>query len=377
MKSRLPDDKILLTVTAMAILALLPALISGIRTHDNVGVIINLVVILGIAGIFSGVWYTSKTKFFSCLLTIFLQLTLLTSIYIQGESLIFWLFPVIISGFYFLPIVTASVLNSLLIIIALFITYQQFDNFTLPRIVGSLILTNIFSLAFSMFMESKNRQLSKKDKINQLRNDTLELIAHSSKLTTVLHSIIHGVENEYPETMCSILLLDKSGKHLVLGAAPSLPDFYNEAIEGIAIGHGMGSCGTAVFTKERVIVSDISTHPYWANWAVLAKKAELGACWSEPIINGKGESLGTFAIYHHKISTPKDIDFTLIEQVSNLVGIAIERDKADNIIWQQANFDSLTQLPNRNLLLEHLTTAIDNAKREKKQLAIAMLYQLH
>ncbi|WP_220461280.1 EAL domain-containing protein [Colwellia sp. MB3u-4] len=373
MKSHSIDDKILLTVTATAILALLPALISSIRTHDNLGIIINLIVILGIGSIFSGVWYTSKTKFFSGLLVFFLHITVLTAIYIQGESLIFWLFPIIISSFYLLPTVTANLLNALLIIIALFITYQQFDSFTLPRVIGALILTNIFSLAFSMFMESKNRQLSAKDKVSQLRNSTLELIASSSKLSTILHSVIHNVEHAYPEAICSILLLDKSGKNLVLGAAPSLPDFYNEAIEGVTIGYGMGSCGTAVFTKKRVIVSDISTHPYWANWAELAKKAQLGACWSEPIINDKGEALGVFAIYHREISTPKDIDFSLIEQVSNLVCIAIERDKVDSIIWQQANFDNLTQLPNRNLLLEHLAAALDNAKRERKQLAIAML----
>ncbi|MFT5637003.1 MAG: putative methionine-R-sulfoxide reductase with GAF domain [Cognaticolwellia sp.] len=338
MKSRSLYDKILLSITATTILVLLPALISSIRTHDNVGIIIDLIAILGIAIIFSSVWYTSKPKFFSGLLIVFIQLTALTAIYIKGESLIIWLFPIIIASFYLLPTVAASLLNSLLIIIALFITYQQFDSFTLPRIIGSLILTNIFSLACSMFMKNKNRQLSEKDKVSQLRNNTLELIASSSKLSTILHSVIHNVENAYPEATCSILLLDKSGKHLVLGAAPSLPDFYNEAVEGITIGYGMGSCGTAAFTQKRVIVGDIPTHPYWVNWAKLAKKAQLGACWSEPIINDKGELLGTFAIYHRKISTPKDIDFILIEQVANLFCIVIERDKADSIIWQQANF---------------------------------------
>ena len=83
--------------------------------------------------------------------------------------------------------------------------------------------------------------------------------------------------------------------------------------------------------------------------------------------------LGTFAIYQRTISTPNELDFTLIEQFANLARIAIEREKANKTIWQQANFDSLTNLPNRNLLHEHLTTAVDNAQREKKQLAIIML----
>ena len=71
-------------------------------------------------------------------------------------------------------------------------------------------------------------------------------------------------------------------KHLLYGAAPSLPEFYNEAINGAEIGFGVGSCGTAAFTGKRVIVADIATHPYWTAYAKLAESARLGACWSEP-----------------------------------------------------------------------------------------------
>lgn len=372
-KHRPVEDKILLTVTALGILGLFPFLILSIKAQENVDIIIDLVAIIGTTIIFSGVWFTSKTKLFSGLLAAFIQITILIALYIKGASLIYWVFPVIIAGFYLLPTIVASLFNGLLIALACLITYQQFDSFTLLRIIASLILTNLFALAFSIFMENKTRQLSEKDKINQLRNTVLELIASSSKLSKVLPAVIQAIENDYPDTVCSILLLDKSGKHLVLGAAPSLPDFYNEALDGVAIGQGVGSCGTAAYTGKRVIVADISTHAYWASWVKLAKKAKLAACWSEPIINNKGNVLGTFAIYQRKISTPKANDFTLIEQFANLARIAIEREKANQIIWQQANFDSLTNLPNRNLLREHLTSAIGNAQREKSQLAIAML----
>lgn len=372
-KHRPVEDKILLTVTALGIIGLFPFLILSIKAQENVDIIIDLVAIIGTTIIFSGVWFTSKTKLFSGLLAAFIQITILIALYIKGASLIYWVFPVIIAGFYLLPTIVASLFNGLLIALACLITYQQFDSFTLLRIIASLILTNLFALAFSIFMENKTRQLSEKDKINQLRNTVLELIASSSKLSKVLPAVIQAIENDYPDTVCSILLLDKSGKHLVLGAAPSLPDFYNEALDGVAIGQGVGSCGTAAYTGKRVIVADISTHAYWASWVKLAKKAKLAACWSEPIINNKGNVLGTFAIYQRKISTPKANDFTLIEQFANLARIAIEREKANQIIWQQANFDSLTNLPNRNLLREHLTSAIGNAQREKSQLAIAML----
>jgi diguanylate cyclase (GGDEF)-like protein len=222
-------------------------------------------------------------------------------------------------------------------------------------------------------MQNKNRQLLEKDKIAQLRNNILELIASSSDLSKILSAIVRALENELPDALCSILLLDKTGKYLVLGAAPSLPAFYNEAVDGLAVGQGVGSSGTAVYSGKRVFVADVATHPYWAPWTALVQKAGLAACWAEPIIGNQGNVLGSFSIYRREISTPKAAEFKLIEQFAKLARIAIEREKADQIIWQQANYDSLTNLPNRNLLQEYLTNAIANAQREKKQLAIAML----
>tara|TARA_R110000737_G_scaffold258388_2_gene266953 strand:- start:3775 stop:6087 length:2313 start_codon:yes stop_codon:yes gene_type:complete len=372
-KNRSIENKILLTVTAAAVVGFIPILFLSIKVQDSAEILLSLAAIIGIFSIFSGVLLTNKTKIFSFLLAVFAQIIIIVAVELKGANLIYWAFPVVVASFYLLPTIMASVFNSLLIAAVSLITYQQLDSFILTRIIVTLILTNVFALAFSVFMQNKNRQSLENEKLNQLRNKILELIASADQLSKILPAIIHGIEKEHPEAICSILLLDKSAKHLVLGAAPNLPSFYNEAIDGIAIGDGVGSCGTAAFTKKRVIVSDISSHPYWAPWAELAKKSQLGACWSEPIINAKGELLATFAIYHRKKSTPNATDFKLIEQVSNLVRIAIERDKADKIIWHQANFDNLTQLPNRNLLLEHLTAAIENAKRDKKQLAIAML----
>jgi diguanylate cyclase (GGDEF)-like protein len=373
MKHRTIEDKILLAITAAAILILFPFLIISVIALDKSQVIVDLVAVGGISIIFAGVWFTSRVKLFSGIFAVLTQVTILIGIYIKGPGLIYWLFPIIIAGFYLLPTIVASLLNGLIITIAFYFTYEQFDSFTLPRLIASFVVTNIFALIFSMFMQNKNRQLLEKDKINQLRNNILELIASSSKLSQVLPAVIKGIENELPNTMCSISLLDKTGQHLTAGAAPNLPDFYNEAIEGLAIGEGVGSCGTAAYTGKRVIVADIATHPYWSTWTELTQKAKLAACWSEPIIDNQGNVLGTFAIYHRKISTPNAFEFELIAQFANLARIAIEREKADQIIWQQANYDSLTNLPNRNLLHEHLISAIANAQRDKKQLVIAML----
>jgi len=159
------------------------------------------------------------------------------------------------------------------------------------------------------------------------RTHILELLTSGELLPVILETIVCGVEQENPAMLCSILLLDDLGKHLVDGVAPSLPDFYNSAINGIEIGIGCGSCGTAAFTNERVIVDDIQTHPYWTSYKELANKAALGACWSEPIRSTEGKVLGTFAIYHHDMNQPTEIDIALVEQAAYLASIAIEQEK--------------------------------------------------
>ena len=157
------------------------------------------------------------------------------------------------------------------------------------------------------------------------RSRVLQMLADKAPLSDVLHAITRDVEAGNPATLCSILLLDEGGQHLRLGAAPSLPDFYNQAIDGLAIGPGVGSCGTAAHSGERTIVEDIATHPSWQPFRTLAKRAGLGACWSQPILSPQGKVLGTFAIYHRQPSLPSSADLKLIEQEARLAALAIDK----------------------------------------------------
>jgi diguanylate cyclase (GGDEF)-like protein/PAS domain S-box-containing protein len=164
------------------------------------------------------------------------------------------------------------------------------------------------------------------------RSNVLELITSGEALPVILEAIVLAVEQENPSMLCSVLLLDEAGSHLLTGVASSLPDFYNEAVHGLEIGIGAGSCGTAAFTNERVIVDNIQTHPYWKPFKEVANKAGLSACWSEPIRSTKGKVLGTFAIYHHQINYPTAADLAVIERSANLASVAIEKRQAELMI---------------------------------------------
>ena len=163
-------------------------------------------------------------------------------------------------------------------------------------------------------------------------NRILEAISTDQPLHQILDLIVRSSEKIDPEMMCSILLLDKSGKHLFAGAAPNLPEFYNQAIDGVEIGESVGSCGTAAFTGQRVIVADIETHPYWEGYRDLAREAGLRACWSQPIFSSDEKVLGTFAIYYPTARTPGEFEIELIQSQAYLASIAIEKDRASQVI---------------------------------------------
>jgi diguanylate cyclase (GGDEF)-like protein/PAS domain S-box-containing protein len=154
----------------------------------------------------------------------------------------------------------------------------------------------------------------------------LELLVQAAPLPQILETLLQGLEQVRPGALCSLMLLDAEGKRIARSFGPSLPDFYNAALVGLAIGPNVGSCGTAAYTGERVVVDNIATHPFWQDYKSLAAQAGLAACWSQPIKSSVGQVLGTFAIYYRVPQAPQAADLEQIEQSAALACIAIEKD---------------------------------------------------
>ena len=208
---------------------------------------------------------------------------------------------------------------------------------------------------------------------NRAHDSMLEMVAKDSTLSDILNTIVRNIELEDSTSLCSILLLDKEGERLFIGASPSLPDFYNEAIDGVKIGLAIGSCGSAAFLGKRVIASDIVNHEYWQPYKGLAQKAGLAACWSEPIISSTGKVLGTFAIYHKKPAKPKLSDIERISFAANLAAIAIENRNARNELEHRAYCDYLTGLANRRYFIEQAELELSRCDRYEGKLSLIML----
>jgi PAS domain S-box-containing protein len=149
------------------------------------------------------------------------------------------------------------------------------------------------------------------------------MVAKGDSLAQILDSLCRLVEEQASGVLASILLVE--GDRLRLGGAPSLPKAYADAIDGVAIGPCAGSCGTAAYSGQQVIVEDIATDPFWVGYREAALPHSLRACWSTPLFSTQGKVIGTFAMYYRERRSPSLRDQEIIEQITHLAGVAIER----------------------------------------------------
>jgi PAS domain S-box-containing protein len=163
----------------------------------------------------------------------------------------------------------------------------------------------------------------------------LERIAAGAPLAEALDAIARAAEAQSADgLLCSILVLDEAGERLLHGAAPSLPEAYNAAIDGVAIGPSVGSCGTAAYQRRPVFVTDIATDPLWTDFKDLAAPHGLAACCSTPVFSSEGALLGTVAMYYRRPHQPGPHDIELIRSATHLAGIVLEKEQVDRRLRQ-------------------------------------------
>jgi signal transduction histidine kinase len=157
------------------------------------------------------------------------------------------------------------------------------------------------------------------------QSQVLEMIAAGAPLGKILNNLVLLIEAQSPGMLCSVLLLSDDGNHIRHGAAPSLPQEYVKAIDGAPIGPKNGSCGTAMYRGKPVVVTDIREDPLWEDYRDLAAASGLRACWSTPILSGRGKVLGSFAMYYREPQTPTGEEARLTDVATHIAAIAIEQ----------------------------------------------------
>lgn len=188
--------------------------------------------------------------------------------------------------------------------------------------------------------------ITQSKQLERFQLDAQEALASEVPLRDFGDFLCRRVEALAPEVVPSILLVDHDSRLRAM-AAPGLPRHYTAAIDGLPVGEGQGSCGTAAFRGEPVVVTDIATDPLWAPFLDSGLPEELKACWSSPIKRRDGLVLGAFAFYYREQRGPGAWHQRIIDACLHLCMIAIERHETKAQIAQLAHFDPLTGLPNR------------------------------
>lgn len=151
-------------------------------------------------------------------------------------------------------------------------------------------------------------------------------------LKVITDYFLEGLEKLFPGMLCSVLILDPQKKTIHPLSAPSLPVEYSTAITGRSIGPEDGSCGTAMYRKEKVISTDVGKDPLWDKYRNLANLFRIGACWSFPILDAHGEVLATIATYYHTPKIPGPKDLGILDRACDLLRIIIENKDAERKI---------------------------------------------
>jgi len=162
----------------------------------------------------------------------------------------------------------------------------------------------------------------------------LEMITRGDRLALILDALCRLAEERCSGALCSILLVGPDGTSLRHGAAPSLPGAYVKAIDGVTIGPSAGSCGTAAYRAQPVVVSDIATDPLWADYRALALSHSLRACWSTPMCSSEGRVLGTLAVYYREPRRPTPHERDIVERITHLAAVTVERKQAEEALHQ-------------------------------------------
>lgn len=218
---------------------------------------------------------------------------------------------------------------------------QGTDNENIEQITESRGLTLTISTKKKLFQDLEGKKLlvgTIRDitEISQLRKHEIQIsnilreLALGNSLEHVLNMILVIAEEEFPGMIASILLVDKGGKRLRNVVDSRLPDFFVDAIDGTPVKDAMGSCGTAAFRGETIVVEDLQSHPYWQQVKKLTKRAGLSACWSQPIIATDGKVVGTFALYYSKPRAPSPQELKLMATMAQVAAITIESERSKN-----------------------------------------------
>ena len=180
------------------------------------------------------------------------------------------------------------------------------------------------------------------EQIEAAKREILVAIAAQEPLPETLDRIAQLHQSFNPDSFCSLQVMDASGRYLLRGAAPSLPESFNASMDGLEIGLGRGSAAAAAWSRESLVARDIASDPNWAGLREIALAQGLRACWSTPVLGNDGQVLGTFSVYYREPQTPAARDRESIDRALVVTRVALESARLVDRLRERDHFFELS-----------------------------------
>lgn len=185
-----------------------------------------------------------------------------------------------------------------------------------------------------------------------IEKEVLEMNASNrATLYQIINRLLTGIEEIFPDMICSVAEIDEAKQQMYHLAAPRLPQPYCDAINGIKIGPETASCGTAAYLKKQVIVSDIATDALWADYKHIALQHNLRACWSTPVADSQNKNiLATLGIYYNTVRAPTDNEMEMINRTANIIRVLIESERNQaHLLDQNKRLRDIAEISSHNI----------------------------
>lgn len=197
----------------------------------------------------------------------------------------------------------------------------------------------------------------------EVQRDILKLIVTGDDFQKAFDSLCEMSEKIVDGSLASIMFYDDSYESLQVRSSPNLPPEALLQLNGLLPGQNAASCGTAVFKGTPQFATDTSIDVRWKCHQNLVKNLKVRACWSMPICDNNGRSIGSFALSSFEKREPTNFQINLLKSSAYLAGLILQRESDHKTLERAAYFDHLTQLPNRFLFNSEANNAIARAKR--------------